>query len=164
VLGAGVGQARAASPTALQQATSDVHYTVRWQDYRGQYELQLQSLTRLGTVTGVSWTPPPSLRVSSITGVRGGVCAVTAAGGISCRLKLPPPTCAGDTCSPAPAQATVDFTATLTGAVPGATFSDLFWGSYLTVTGLTPAPPPYTDLPRCTKGHASTKRHPCTPT
>lgn len=155
--------AQQAPPDVLQEADPDVHFTVRWLTYNGQYELRIESLTRLGTVTALNWTPPPSLRVVSVTRSQGGSCGVSPTGGISCETRLLPSSCRGDTCYPANTAITVDFTAALTGNPPGSSFTDLFWGSYLDVTAMNLLPAPYSDFPLCPKGHLSTKAHPCSP-
>jgi hypothetical protein len=159
----GTDSAGSPSPQTLSQASANVHFTVTWLNYSGQYQLQFESLTTLGTVTALTWTPPPSLAVTAITSTSGGICTITATGGISCQTSLSPPPCSGDTCYPARSLLTVDFTASLTGNPPGSTFASLFWGSYLQVTGLTPTSPAFNDLPFCAKGQVSTKHHLCVP-
>jgi hypothetical protein len=150
-----------ASPQALSKATANVHFNVKWLNYSGQYEIQFESLTTLGTVTALDWIPPANLAVAAITDSQGGTCIISTHQGITCQTSLSPPSCSGDTCYPADGLLTVYFTAKLTGIPPGSTFADLFWGSYLQVTGLSPTPATFNDLPLCKRGQVSTRRHLC---
>jgi hypothetical protein len=157
------GPGTAASADQLAAATPDVHYIVHWLDYNGHYQLQIENLSPIGAVTSLTWVPPPSLRVTAISSSQGGNCTVADSGGISCKAQLRPPSCDAGACESAASIITVKFTAALTGTPPGSTFSDLMWGSFVQVTGMTVEPSSYSDLPRCRKGTLSTRKHPCAP-
>ena len=146
----------------LAEVTTDVHFTVRWLNYSGEYQLEIQSLTNFGTVTSLTWVPPTSLRVATIIDETGGSCTITSVGGLSCTTALRPPVCSEGTCHPAASAMTVDFNASLTNDSTGASFTDLFWGSYLEVTGIAPSPT-FGDLPVCEKHEKATSKHLCVP-
>jgi hypothetical protein len=74
---------------------------------QGKYELEIQNTSRIGYIKSFRWTPPPKLKILTVTSSSRGKCAVGATGDIVCASTLPPPKCL---CRPSGGSVTIEFT------------------------------------------------------
>lgn len=111
-----------------------------------QYQLIVQDASAIGAINAFTWSSPPGLTITAVTGSTGATCSLVE-GSISCQGNLLPPQCL---CVGDGGEATIDFTAS------GGALSDLdghsvihgFGWSYLHITQMTPVPYLIPDRPQ----------------
>jgi hypothetical protein len=129
---------RPADEATMARASGSVHATIHWLDYNGHYALTVENMSALGRVNAFRFVLPPGLILTGLSNVQGGSCQPTDSNAaIECTGPLNPPRCSGGTCSPSSQTVTLEFTAQLDPSVKGAAFTNLFWGSYLSITDMT---------------------------
>ena len=136
---------------------------------KGRYQLEIQNNTGSGTLNAFTWSPPPGLKITRVGRTVGGGCRL-ASRKFVCTGALQPPRClcqSGESL-------TVNFRAS--GNLPtrtrGFVVTHGFVGQRFRITAMTPLPylipsvlgenaASPVDLPACTNGRHSTKKHPC---
>jgi hypothetical protein len=104
----------------------------------GRYQLVVTDHSGIGSIDSFTWSAPPQLTITAVTGSSGGQCQLMS-GAVSCRGKLAPPQCL---CTGDGGSLTVNFDAT--GATPtmknGHVVDQGMSASYLNITQMTPVP------------------------
>jgi hypothetical protein len=111
-----------------------------------QYELDVQDASAIGVIDKFTWSAPPGLTITAVTGSSGATCSL-ASGAISCSGTLATPQCL---CTGSGGIAKIDFTATgdqPTEAGGHVVNQGLGW-SYLHITQMTPVPYLVPDTPQ----------------
>jgi hypothetical protein len=137
--------------------TASYEMTLKWVGASNwQLSVDNSSLTKF--ISAFRWTPPDGLRIMAITSSKGGSCKLSN-GSITCSGSIAPERC--NTCYGG--RMLVNFT----GTGFESTFVHTDYGGYwisqgwptgnLDVTAATS----FADLPRCAKGHVSTRAKPC---
>jgi hypothetical protein len=136
---------------------------------RGRYQVEIQNNSGIGTLNAFTWSPPPGLAITALTGTAGGSCQLSG-GDVSCTGAIQPPRCL---CRPGQ---NIVFSFAATGDLPtttdGYVVTHGFVGQQIRIVAMTPIPylipsalgektPGIADLPACTHGRRSTKKHPC---
>jgi hypothetical protein len=137
----------------------------------GQYNLYVENIGTVA-VTSFTFTAGSALKITSIVSTDTGSCTLTNATSFTCSVTLGPPPCA---CHPG-GSVNVLFagsgdwggsvvkanTTTLTlGTAPAATTPTTTTTATPPTTTTTAKPPAKKVIPKCKKGHKSTKAHPC---
>jgi hypothetical protein len=112
---------------------SDTNVIFRY--LNGSYQLQVLNTSGIGYLNGFQWEPSAGWKVTGIKSASGAACSLTAAGKISCRGSVHPPSCL---CSDDGGSVTINFTAASTGKKSGYLFGGSPW--QFKVTKMTPVP------------------------
>jgi hypothetical protein len=149
-----------ASAATPQPVSTNAHYGVTLRSLAGgNWQLYVENTGGDRFINSFNWVPPDGLTINSIMSSTGGRCQLSS-GNIACSGSIAPELCT--TCEGG--NLTVNFTGT--GFEP--TFTHTDYGGYWAANGwetgnlAVTATSSFTDLPRCAKGHHSTKAKPCT--
>ena len=102
---------------------------------KGHYQLYVLNTSGIGFLNGFTWTPPPGWTITAITKTTGGTCRLETGGTITCKGRVPPPSCL---CSADGGAVSVDLAVRTPSASKGQNFGAV--GAKLRITRMTPVP------------------------